>query len=302
MNHLHIAAFVLAFTTSLIAKECTHNNIVIFSISTPRSCSTAFGRMFEARGDCLVMHELSMRPHDLLFFSPAQIRHLYTPDAPSTFDEVMQMIFKGLKKGHVLAKEISFSVQEFLHNHNALVCNPVVHFVFLVRNPHHTIISFFKKKDGQVNGNIGYKSLYEELVYLKKNAFNPPLIVFAEDLYNYPYEVARQLYEKLGISYKEESLHWESIESGSFDSKNWVETKGTDTMIAHWHDAAMKSTGFTKPTQYEVDANGNPTFSEIADEKDRERCKEIYREELFYYTLIQLEYENICQPTPPTTL
>jgi hypothetical protein len=284
-----------ALTALIIPFMYAYDHKVIYSISTPRSCSTAFARMMEARGDCFVIHEPSMIAHELRFFPRQQVINSYAPGTPRSFKEVKEQIFKHLKKSHVLAKEISYAVRDFLFDNLDFVGNPVVYFVFLIRNPHHALISFYKKKEQQFNGNpLGYKQLYELLLFIKANGYNQPAIIFAEDMYEHPEEVAVQMCHILDIPFTEECLHWENLEGKAFNKENWQETKRDAGTLKHWHDIALKSTGFIKPSEYEVDEFGNPTFSEVTDEKAREVCKRVYEEELFYYQLMKLEYYNVC--------
>ncbi|MFV0340637.1 MAG: hypothetical protein ACK5MA_08460 [Parachlamydiaceae bacterium] len=60
-----------------------------------------------------------------------------------------------------------------------------------------------------------------------------------------------------------------------------------------WHSDAINSDGFGKPSQYALDANGEPTFEEIANLKDREKVRAAYLEMLpFYEKILKIRDSN----------
>ena len=77
--------------------------------------------------------------------------------------------------------------------------------------------------------------------------------------------------------------------SSNFDGANWNEQKVGES-IHHWHGTAIRSTAIKPARKYEVDAQGNPTFSEIKEEY-REKYRTMYEESKPYYDLLMQEKE-----------
>ena len=95
-----ISLFLL--TTDSHAENKTENKIV-YLISPPRSLSVAFLRMMEARGDFTTMNEPSQWAYNVIE-NYEMAKPWFKNDAPQTFDEVKQIIFK---------KAFSFSLSFF---------------------------------------------------------------------------------------------------------------------------------------------------------------------------------------------
>ncbi len=173
---------------------------------------------------------------------------------------------------------MGFAVKDFLLEDTEFMNNPNVHFVFLLRKPHDTTISFYKKMhrlDKKLNDLIGYQSSYEIFEKVKDVAVNKPVIIFTEDLYNNPQETVRMFCDCFNIPFLEQALHWQNLGENFTGAQEWSEIKHPEH-AHHWHGDAIKSTGISKPTSYKVDLQGNPTFEEIADTEHREAYKTAY--------------------------
>lgn len=265
-------------------------------ISPPRSLSVAFLRMMQARGDFVVMNEPSQWAYDKIYYKEL-CESWFKPDTCQTFDEVKTKIFKAAQNSYVFVKEMSFAVEEFLLNDDEMINNPNVHFVFLLRNPHHSVISFYKKSLSVPNGLsnlMGYRATYNIFEKIKNRIFTAPFIISTEDLYREPKKMVQALCDKLDIEFKEESLNWENL-GNNFEGQEWHETKYKE--LTHlWHGEAIKSSGFGTPTVYEIDAQGKPTFSEIGNIDHRKAYQEVYEENLHYYEKMMQDAEFILKP------
>lgn len=286
-SFLKLIVFALAFMQ--VANICSENKI-IYLISPPRSLSVAFMRMMEARGDFAILHEPSQWAFN------KSVHHdfaesWFIPEAAQTFDQVKQRIFEQAKHSHVFVKEMSFAVDQFLLQDEEFITNPHVHFVFLLRNPHHTIISFYNKRNEVEDNNtsfahlVGYQACYEIFQKIKSVAANRPYIILSEDLYTNPEETIKAFCAQIGIEYMPEALSWDNLGSGFNGQKEWHEIKHKET-TQHWHGDAIKSTGFGKPHQYKVDKKGNPTFEEICNPLRKKICEDAYAENMKYYELL----------------
>ena len=122
---------------------------------------------------------------------------------------------------------------------------------------------------------------------MKQHARNKPLLIFSEDLYEHPEETAKKICEYLKIPFKESMLHWKDLGEDFSGKEQWYETKHKE-FTHHWHGDAIKSSGINKPSTYEVDSQGNPTFSEV-DVVHRAAVIAAYQANKIYYDLIKKE-------------
>jgi hypothetical protein len=283
-----LSAIWIFFTMSASLLSAAQK--IVYFISPPRSMSVAFTRMMEARGDFTIFHEPSQYAYDKIYY-PELTAAWFREGALPTFDEVKKALLAKAEQKQVFAKEMSFAVEDFLLNDLEFVQNPNVHFVFLIRDPHPTAISFYNKLGvwpEEWNFLLGYKAEYEIFQFVKKNAVNKPFIIFTEDLYQDPEKTIQAFCNRLEIPFISESLHWEALSRDFTGEKEWHELK-VPHHTHHWHGEAISSSGFGKPRSYEVDGQGNPTFNEIKNEMHRSTIRQSYFMHLPYYEKLKAE-------------
>jgi len=265
-------------------------NKIIYLISPPRSLSVAFLRMMEARGDFHIMHEPSVWAYNIHHNPWA--RSWFLDNAPSTFSEVKKSIFDHACNEPVFVKEISFSVKNFIPSDMEFMQDPDIYFVFLMRKPHPTIVSFYRKiKDIKPSfyDCLSYKDFYDLIQATNTHAAHRPLVLLTEDLYQNPEQTVKQFCDHVDIPFKPEALTWADLGEEFTGHEKWHEIKYKEiTQI--WHSDAIRSTGFGKPTQYDIDENGNPTFIEITNDEHRIACKRAYQENMDFYAQIVQQF------------
>jgi len=217
--------------------------------------------------------------------SQDQLDEIFRKDSNSTFQQVKETLYRAQETSHVFVKDMSFSSYMFLMQDVSFMEDPSIYFIFLVRDPHHMTISFYKKAQSVLPGLvqvIGLQNLWEE--YLAARELNPNgvKIILAEQLYTHPRDTTMQLCDHLGIPFLEEMMTWKAHEDGFNGQQEWNEQK-QGSQIQHWHQKALGSTGMGKPSTYEVDQEGNPTFIEVSDDDDRAALKQVYEENVIYY-------------------
>lgn len=272
-----------------------NSHTLLWLISTPRSCSTAFERMIKKRGDFDVFHEISTRAFVDGHFGEERYRHFYREDAPETFEDVKKCVFSAQEKMNVFVKDLSCCLKEFIVNDSELLENSSVRFVFLLRNPHHSIISqhrFFKKVIPEFSLFLGYESLFELFRAVKEKGVNPPIVIHSEDLYKTPREAVETFCSEAKIPFKEDALNWTAHNDDFPYQQEWKVLCASKELLWRAHGEAVRSTEFRPPTQYEVDGNGKPTFNEITDAEERKKCFEIYNNALGYYNGIRSMVES----------
>ena len=271
-----------------LLRKTYKKNKIVYLISPPRSLSVALLRMMHARGDFEVFQEPSMRAYDLIHY-PELTKEWFLHNAPSTFQEVKQQIYQAAEHTNVFVKEMSFGVRDFLIQDKEMMNNPNIRFIFLIRNPHHTVISFYKKC-GSIPDRFsflcGYQATYELLKAINEHSVYKPLIIYSEDLYEHTEETIKRMCDYLEIPFKPESLAWPDLGSEFTGHEEWHEIK-IQEHFQHWHGEAIRSSGWSKPSNYEVDEFGQPTFCEITSIEHRNACKNAYEENKTYYDLMK---------------
>ena len=263
---------------------------IVYLISGPRSLSTVFLRMMESRGDFIVFNEPTIPVYDRIHYKEIT-KGWFRDDANVTYDDVKQRIFDASNQGNVFVKEMSFSSYDLIVNDQDFITHPSMYFLILVRNPHHTSISFYRNVEDIVPGMsdlIGLQKLWNEYQTIKKVNPDRVRIIFADQLYANPENVMSGVCEYLQIPFTAKAFCWKSHDHQFNGHNSWNEQKVGDH-IHHWHGRAIRSTGMGKPSQYLTDAKGTPTFEEIKNIEHRAKMKEAYLENLLYYNKFKKE-------------
>lgn len=280
---------ISALAVAFYVQTNTSAPQIIYTISPPRSLSVAFLRCIETLGGFHIMHE----PSQACFVDAwcPEYNKFFKENNFKSYQHVAAEIISRSAMQRVFVKEMSFSVAPFISNHLEFVAHPDIQFILLLRNPHHSTISFYKRK-GETNKLfsylIGYKSLYEIFLLLKQHAKRPPILIKSEDLYENTQATLTALCASLEIPYDGKPLMWNDLGNDFAGTNEWQELKCKDA-AQHWHGSAIRSTGITKPNIYAIDEHGQPTFEEITNVADRAACKQAYEENLPYYLLLKQE-------------
>lgn len=291
MKLIKTKKIILQVILYLFILPCRSNNKLIYLISTPRSLSVAFLRMIQAHGQFTIFHEPSQCAFNSITW-PELVPMIYLENAPKTFKAVKQKIFNELRYKNVFAKEMVFAVKDFLITDEEFLIHPDIYFVFLLRAPNETVISYCKnsiKIPNDLSHRIGCKAMYELIKVIKQKAKNPPFYIFTEKLYQNPHKIISEFCKHVGIEFKENALKWEDLGS-DFAGELWNEYKKKE-FVQKWHYDAIRSNGFNKPEIYETNKNG-PTFSEIINPDHRKIIIQAYQENLPYYKLLINEFSN----------
>ncbi len=278
---------IVCFLSLRVWGEESHK--VVFLVSPPRSLSVGFTRMIQERGDFKIFLEPAMS----VYFHNHNFSHEgFLEDSFKTFDEVKKAIFE--EGENVFIKEMSAALVEVIDEE--VMKRPDVYFVFLLRDPHPSIISFYSKLNrivGNFHEATGYKATYDLFQKIAMSSVREPLILYTEELASKPKEVVEEFCEYVGIPFKEEALTWDLLGENFNLQTEWKDAK-KEHLIKHWHGEALQSRGFSPLKSYEIDDQGTPTFSEVQDPKDREECQKAYELSLPYYQF----FRSIHQAAP----
>jgi len=194
---------------------------------------------------------------------------------------------------NVFVKEDGFAVEKFISDNIDELNDLNIRFVFLYRHVHESVISFWKASGNNAfpgfSHILGYAGLLNTLKIVSKHPKHSPIGVRSEDLYNNPTETLRKLCSELDIPFSEKQLAWKPL--GDRFAEEWLELK-TPSKAIHWHQKAIDSCGFEKPTSYELDPNGVPTFEEVEDLEQKNLCKQTWMENLPLYEEIDAHFSS----------
>ena len=264
---------------------------IVFLISPPRSLSTAFLRMMDSRGDFNTFNEPSIYIY-IKYLAEKDKKYengksWYYDNAPRSHQEVQKQILESAKTENTFIKEMGFSIINYHCNNMEMMKKENVYFVFLIRNIHHTFLSEYKKLqvDYLIEEVYDYEALYNFYNIIKKYGKNMPYVIQSEDLYQNTKTSIQGFCNHIGIKYLPESLSWNSIDNPEKVQNSWHEIKPADVTL-YWHEDALKSTGFHKPNEYEVDEQGEPTFSEIKNIEHKRTLENLYKKQMPHYQRI----------------
>lgn len=257
---------------------------IVYLISPPRSLSVAFTRMMEAYGTFKIIHEPFVYPYGLKYH-PAYVEDVFNNAGFPDYELLLQHIVEHAKLQPVFIKEMSFAFADFIKEYTNILHDPDVYFIILARNPHHSLLSLYLKKLKIPPADIiGYEELYNIFCLTQERAFNKPLLILAEDLYQQSEYTFNKICNYLKIPYNAGALNWTNL-GNNFTGQAWLEIKKSD-LIYHWHGDALQSTQFVHPRHYDLDEDAKPTFLEITNEDDRVSYQILYQEALCYYQKI----------------
>ena len=263
---------------------------IVYSVSTPRALSTAFTRVWEAAGEYDIYFEPSYTPYN--FSNKSMTEDKVQEGIPKTFEELKNHFFEAAKTSHVFTKEIGYTVHEFLLSDQKFVKDPRVQFIFLIRNPHHSLISWHRLHDrsgkfwiADWDKECSLKDIYEIYQRVCKLSPNPPVIVFAEQIYTNPEQTITQLFEQIDQPFDQKCLKWTASKE-ELNKTNWHFLAELKRETKH---NALTTSGFQSPTQYQANEKGEPTFNEIENAVDRNNMHRTYQAQKEYFNLFLKE-------------
>lgn len=295
MNRLLTCFLLLTLFSAPFLSAEDKEHPIVYMVSPPRSISTAFMRMIHARGDFEVFHEPSHYAYCTVYYSEF-VKENYYREAPSTYAAVLENLLQASCKKPVFAKEMGISSEEFLKANPDFLKNPQVRFVLLIRNPHHSLLSFYKKCPEAIDFMfevMGYDAILRILETAIASGHPPCRIILAEELLQDPEKEVEAFCKDVNIPFIPGSTHWEPLPPSFDPILEWHEYKFPGP-IELYHGDAISSSGFGQPAAYAIDENGSPSFKEVQDPVDREKMKMAYERIVpLYEKIVQYRKKNI---------
>ncbi len=287
-----MTAYCLLLLLSLVfegsAQEKAVPNKLIVLISTPRSLSSIFYRMMEARNDCVVLSEPGVDAYTLVH-TPQFAQDICDPTSPKTFKAAEKKILDAYNSYKIVfVKEMCYAAREYLlKNTIGKTIISAAYCIFLIRNPHQTLISFYTKFPEmfeQLSDWVGYDKLYEFYEEIKKQSHHKPFLLMADELAGNPRAAVEKFCLYTQIPFDEKQLRWDPLANSMPVDHVW-----NNTVSSYWFDRALQSTTFEPITTYALDSKGEPTFDEISNAKHRELYRNMYNCSLPYYNKFKEE-------------
>lgn len=272
-------SFIFVLFSSFLTSVFSGNKVV-YMLAPPRSLSTVFMKMIGNRSDFTVY----MSPTAPLFLRKVNYegtKDWFQENAFKSFDEVKESVFESAKNCHVFVKDLSYMAYDYVMEDKDLQANPRFYYIFLVRDPHHSSISFYKKKKMILPNHaniIGLKKLFEEYEAIKKVNPNGVRVMFSEQLYKNVQEVMKAYCEFIGVKESDEVFEFKPVDL----HKDWHEQL-KESLAMKWHGRAQESTFLGRPSTYALDDSGKPTFEEVENIDHREKLMQAYLENVPYY-------------------
>ncbi len=258
---------------------------IIYLITPPRVCSTVFLRAMDARGDMVIFNEPSQYPF-LKKFKPESASRIYNEDMPYTsFDKVKKALLHAAEHNDVFVKDICCAAYENLYKDNAFLANEDVIFCFLIRNPHPSLISYYKALGNRISDSgitwVVYEQLYKLYDKIARLRGTHPVVISSEELTKNPSSMMKQFCKEVEIPFDEKWLNWQKL-TIDFNPMAWNDYKKRASCIK-WHKNALESTHFLHCVRnYELNKEGNPTFIEISNEQ-RQTMFNVYNYYMSFY-------------------
>lgn len=285
----HNVGKIVALAVCITAVQA-HNKI-IYLISPPRTLSTVFLRFMDARGDMVIYNEPSQYAY-LSQLSGGGIPGGFNTDiAFKTYAEAKKTILASAEERMVFVKDPSCAAYASIYNDEAFLTDANIEFCFIIRDPHASIISYYRALGIDWRGlqDFGWSverriyelqyALYKKITRLRKQA---PVVISSEELAQHPAQMLSAFCDVMAIEFNATMLNWPSLQD-TFDPVDWHDSK-TLPSCNQWHNAAIVSTEF-RPLErhYEVNSYGKPTFTEF-NPKYHAILTEIYENYLKFYT------------------
>ena len=132
---------LLVYLILFIHAFCFCENKVIYLISAPRSMSTFFVKLMDTRDDFKVYCE----PLTPVYFKNTNVCiGSASYDMNCSISSFKKEIHKAQQKKHVFVKDIGFFFLYSMKELKNIIRDENTYFIFLVRNPHYSIISYVK--------------------------------------------------------------------------------------------------------------------------------------------------------------
>ena len=157
------------------------------------------------------------------------------PDRPLCYQDICQHISDRASEKTVFFKDMSYYVVP------QIFADPAFHSrltnLFLIRDPHLSIPSYFKLDNEVTSEEIGLEALYKHVKWIIDTTGVAPLILDSEHIQADAVGALQQIWEYTGLESMDTATSWRTS-----NPDQWQEVEG-------WHQAVLHSRGIRPPAQ-----------------------------------------------------
>ena len=216
----------------------------------PRSMSTAMERVMRERGDFTCFHE----PFMYDYYVHRQIDKMpyfdIDPDAPASYEDIKSMLLEQARLTPVFIKDMSYYIVPQLFS-DLSFARRLTH-TFLIRNPLHSILSYYKLDHNLTLEEIGLEAQYRHVMWLRNELSIEPVVLVAEEVRKDAQKSITDYWQKIGLEIRPQAFEW----SKTHTPDDWQQ-------VATWHGNVSQSQGIRKPSK-ENDLKREHEFNQLA--------------------------------------
>ena len=204
----------------------------------PRSMSTVFERIMRERGDLTCLHE----PFMYDYYVHRKVRTMpkfdVDPKHPRAYPDIRDWIVEQAKSGPVFLKDMSYYVLPHL------LADPdfarITRHSFLIRNPVHAMLSYYKLDPEVTLEEVGIASQWAHFNALTDLLGVEPVVIEAESIQASPKSTMSRYWEKMKLDYVDHAFGW----TADAAPEEWRQVQG-------WHGDVLSSEGVRRadPTE-----------------------------------------------------
>ncbi|MBX2884960.1 MAG: hypothetical protein KTR32_33700 [Granulosicoccus sp.] len=193
------------------------------------------------RGDCDCLHEPFMYFY-YVHQAPKKMPYFQIdPDHPVTFKDILSHFKTCAINKPVFAKDMAYYVVPKIFDYPELAT--LFNHVFLIRNPHRSIASYFQLDQEISSAEIGLNAQWELFQWVYQTSGNQPLVLSAEHVQSSPLSATEQLWDYLELPACNGALEWKQGEV----PKDWEQ-------VSTWHEKTLRTSGIQKEKRNEASA------------------------------------------------
>ena len=233
----------------------------------PRSMSTAVERIMRERGDLECFHEPFMYDY-YVHRRQAYMPHFdVDPSQPIKYQHIKEMLLDKAQFSPVFIKDMSYYMIPQLFDDKEFA-QRITH-SFLIRNPMHSILSYFKLDQNVTLEEIGLEALWRHANWLQQELSITPIVLVAEQIRQDSRGVISNYWQQLGLDNKDKAFEWNSEKT----PEDWQQVSG-------WHGNVSQSKGIREVSK-ENDLKRQQEFDELAEQYPK--LRELLEHHLPYY-------------------
>jgi hypothetical protein len=209
-------------------------NPIIALWAHPRSMSTAFERIMRERGDCTCFHEPFLYDY-YVHRALGNMPMLEVPEGhPVRYEDIKDMLLSAAETGPVFFKDMSYYIIPRIYDDVEFFSRLTN--AFLVRNPHKSILSYYKLDQNMAAVEIGIEAQWQHFNWLKNVFGEIPVVIEAETVQADPQNIIGQFWKKSDLEFRANAFSWQTGDV----PQDW---EG----LAGWHGDVATSSGIKPP-------------------------------------------------------